>query len=83
MKNLLKNPYLLFNIDVVGAKSGKNLTKIEKAINYVVNLLALFLSAFVFCVLITFVISLSYYYSEFIIIGWFVLLIVIVLTKKW
>jgi hypothetical protein len=83
MKNLLKNPYLLFNIDVVGAKSGKNLTKTEKAINYVVNLLALFLSAFVFCVLITFVISLSYHYSEFIIIGWFILLIVRVLTKKW
>jgi len=32
--------YKYYNIDVVGAKTGKKLTKKEKAINYSVNLLA-------------------------------------------
>jgi len=35
--NILTNPFLLYNIDVVGAKTGKVLTKFEKFLNFSVN----------------------------------------------
>ena len=35
--NILNTPSLLYNIDVVGEKSGKILTKFEKFLNFSVN----------------------------------------------
>ncbi len=44
---ILRKPYLVYNIYVVGEKPGKPLNKLEKFINFTTNLIAAYLTIFI------------------------------------